>query len=922
MLMISAFGPYGGEVRLDFSKLGDRGLYLITGDTGAGKTTIFDAICFALYGEASGSSRQPDMLRSNYAPPSRPTFVELTFQSRGEIYRVRRTPEYLRPKERGAGFTTQRAEAELHYPDGRQPVTKWREVTAAVTALLGLDRNQFSQIAMIAQGDFLRLLQAKTEDRIKIFREIFQTGRYRQFQDRVKEEAQALRDQIGDGERQWLRQLSGLRAGPDSAHGEALAALQAQPVAQEGLELARALTEEAQAQAASLSAEGDQVQQMLTILDRQLGEARAVEKARADLLRLEQEIGRLTPALDQAAQALAEAAAQEPEAQRLRTEAQALRQLLPQYDRLETRRRALEQLRLEERQALQSRDQAAARAETMAQELEASRARRTRLAETARGLEALETRQSALEARRQDLLALAQMEAQTQQAARSLARAQETYLRAREAARTQAERAAALERRYLDHQAGILAAGLVPDTPCPVCGSLLHPHPAPLSEDAPTLEAVEQAKAARDRAQQVQNDASAEAGARQGSYETARRGWEARAAALLRDETREAALKAAETALAALSGALEAARQAAAALDALDRRMPQAEAALEAARETARTAGTRWETLRLQTASEAAAWDQAAAQLPYPSQAEARRQLAALENRVQTLTRAQTEARARHSALDQQLTRAQAQAETLRTQLEGAGETGLAELEAARREAEARRQTVTRAREAAALRADANGRIAAALEQLDRELRETGSRLEWVKALSDTVNGSLAGKEKITLETYVQMACFDRILDRANLRLFEMTGGRYRLCRRAAQGQRSQTGLELDVFDRCTGMNRSVMTLSGGESFQASLCLALGLSDTLLPAGAVRLDTLFVDEGFGSLDEDTLRQALASLQSLSQGSRLVGIISHVDLLKEAVEKKILVTRLPSGESQARLLVDGALSNPVEEPRKM
>src|SRR5699024_4790536 len=188
-------------------------------------------------------------------------------------------------------------------------------------------------------------------------------------------------------------------------------------------------------------------------------------------------------------------------------------------------------------------------------------------------------------------------EAQTQQAARSLARAQETYLRPREAARTQVGRAAALERRHLDHQAGILAAGLAPDKPCPVGGSLLQPHPAPLSEDAPTLEAVEQAKAARDRAQQVQNDASAEAGTRQGSYETARRGWEARAAALLRDETQEAALKAAVTALAALSGALEAARQATAALDALDRRLPQAEAALEAAQETVRTAGARWETL-------------------------------------------------------------------------------------------------------------------------------------------------------------------------------------------------------------------------------------------------------------------------------------------------------------------------------------
>ena len=195
------------------------------------------------------------------------------------------------------------------------------------------------------------------------------------------------------------------------------------------------------------------------------------------------------------------------------------------------------------------------------------------------------------------------------------------------------------------------------------------------------------------------------------------------------------------------------------------------------------------------------------------------------------------------------------------------------------------------------------------MAELAQALEQTGRKWQWVKALADTVCGTLSGQEKITLETYVQMTCFDRILDQANVRLLEMTGGRYRLCRRAAQGQRSQTGLELDVFDRFSGTNRSVMSLSGGESFQASLCLALGMSDTLLPAGAVRLDTLFVDEGFGSLDEETLSKALEALQHLSQGNRLVGIISHVELLKRTVEKQIRVRRLPGGESDAAIFLE-------------
>lgn len=167
-LIISAFGPYADRTELDFTKLGSGGLYLITGDTGAGKTTIFDAITFALYGEASGEIRTGEMFRSKYAAPEVRTFVELTFAHQGKDYMVKRNPEYDRPKVRGQGMTRERANAELIFPDGRQPVTKSTEVTKAVTELLGLDQKQFRQIAMIAQGDFQKLLLAETADRSEI----------------------------------------------------------------------------------------------------------------------------------------------------------------------------------------------------------------------------------------------------------------------------------------------------------------------------------------------------------------------------------------------------------------------------------------------------------------------------------------------------------------------------------------------------------------------------------------------------------------------------------------------------------------------------------------------------------------------------------------------------------------------------------
>ena len=196
-LTLSAFGPYAGEECIDFTQLGKKGIYLITGDTGAGKTTIFDAIVFALYGEASGEARGAEMLRSKYARPETPTFVKMTFSYREKEYQITRNPEYLRPLKKGEGYTTNKADAELLYPDGHI-VTKSREVTKAVTELLCLDKNQFTQIAMIAQGDFLKLLFAKTEERSKIFREIFHTKAYQTLQEKLKAEAGQLRSEYED----------------------------------------------------------------------------------------------------------------------------------------------------------------------------------------------------------------------------------------------------------------------------------------------------------------------------------------------------------------------------------------------------------------------------------------------------------------------------------------------------------------------------------------------------------------------------------------------------------------------------------------------------------------------------------------------------------------------------------------------------
>ena len=191
-LTISAFGPYANKEVLDLDKLGESGLYLITGTTGAGKTSIFDAITYALYDSPSGAERDGSMLRSKYADADTETFVELEFICKEQVYRVRRSPEYMRPKSRGEGFTKAPARAELHYPDGRIVDKSKKEVTAAISEIIGLEKEQFLKIAMIAQGQFREILLTNTEKRKELFRQIFKTHKFEELQNRVKEDAAAL----------------------------------------------------------------------------------------------------------------------------------------------------------------------------------------------------------------------------------------------------------------------------------------------------------------------------------------------------------------------------------------------------------------------------------------------------------------------------------------------------------------------------------------------------------------------------------------------------------------------------------------------------------------------------------------------------------------------------------------------------------
>lgn len=932
-LTLSAFGPYAAETVLDLAQLGRGGLYLVTGDTGAGKTTLFDAITYALYDHSSGGVRDGAMLRSQYAEPGTPTFVELEFEVRGQRFTVRRNPEYLRPKARGEGFTTEKADACLTYADGRPPVTRAKDVTAAVVDIIGLDYNQFSQIAMIAQGQFTRLLNASTEERSKIFRKLFRTQPYQRLQERLQAENAALTRQREEQSVRIGQLLSGLswaEGDADEAVLDALAPLceaggQASPEAVLPLLDALLAGQEQALSAATAARTGAEAE--LDKLQQTLGRAEQAEKLRLELTAAQTRQDVLRPVLDAA----------EAEAARHAGDSAALDALAGKLERAKSNLAAFDGLDSLEKKLSAARDAAAlenARAEKRRAALGQLDGELTALEQSLAALGGAEAEKVSLEARAEQLTRretalaqLAQSLAEGQRRGQAARQAQERYLLADGAK----ERAHALrdhlERAFLNAQAGLLAEGLTDGTPCPVCGSTHHPRRAVLPAEAPTQARVDAARQSADEADRAAQEASASAAKAVAADREAKATLRRDAEALLpeRFTSPEGPVKLTvsllKTALAEESEALHTAQEA------LDKAQKQNAADLAAkarqederqkktAQRSALEAETRAsaEEAARQSASAKALEAQCAearAALPAADREEARRALAGLENERCALRTGMDAAAAALAKARQDCAAAEAAVTALTAQQTEADEAAdLPALESQRDALTARRTALAAQEKALTARLLPNRKAADLYRQHAAARAELERRWQWVNALASTAGGTLSSKQKIRLEAYIQMNYLDAILVHANTRLMQMTAGQYELERVGAENQRSQSGLDLGVIDHYNGTRRSVKTLSGGESFKASLALALGLSDEVQSAaGGIRLDTLFLDEGFGSLDDESLEQAIRVLAGLTEGDRLVGIISHVAALKERIDKQVVVKKARSGGSTVEVIV--------------
>ena len=915
-LTLSAFGPYADQVTLNMEQLGTSGLYLITGDTGAGKTTLFDAIKFALFGQASGNNRETSMLRSKYASPKTPTQVELVFVHGGQSYTVRRNPAYQRPKRRGSGTTTQAAEAELHLPNG-QIITRWDEVTGAIQELLGMDANQFSQIAMIAQGDFLKLLVADTKDRLAIFQKIFKTEPFQQLQDRLLRERSALEHDLDRQQRSMEQYIEGIQI---QQQGETLqeqlerAKKRALPVS-ELTGLISNLLEQDRQEEQALAQRQEQVESQLADINGRLQQAQQVELIRQQLTQTEQALQKALPRLEQLRSDLQQQQEKEPERLALQEEITTRTNELPQYEELEQ----ITAKRTEQQQALnQAKEDLARDQETLTREQNTLAAKQQALAEledVGEQLARLETQAEQMDRRAALLDELLQGLQAEQELCRQCKEQQRVYQEAQQQADTLQARYTMMNRAFLAAQAGFLAQELTDGQPCPVCGSVHHPSPATPSPEAPTQAQVKKAASRYQEAQKQATEASQQAGTllgqRNSKHETLQQQlhtlfpscpWEEV------QETIEREQEALQQQREDLTCATQAAQKRQAEKTALQQALPLLQQQVEQLIQQVTTEEKELLQLEIQAQTLGQTWERLADTLLEPSRKQAQEAIDARQDQLQEMTEALNQAREDWEKQEKKIIDWKGQRSALEDTLQNAPELDCADM---------RRQQQALTRDKAALsnagkmvhaRLVANEAALSGIEHTAQGLQTLETKLRWVKALSDTANGTLPGKEKIKLETYIQMTYFDRVIDRANLRLTAMTGGQYQLKRKVEdRNRRSQVGLELNVIDHYNGTQRDAKTLSGGESFQASLALALGLSDEIqCSASGIRIDSMFVDEGFGSLDETSLQQAIQVLGGLTEGNRLVGIISHVSELKTRIDRQIVVTKGKSGGSQVQI----------------
>lgn len=852
-LELQAFGTYADTSVIDFTRFYRRGLFLICGDTGAGKTTIFDGIMYALYDETSGSSRKVENLRSDYVQDNAVTRVRLTFEHKNLVYRVERTM-----------YAHKRGDAALEMPKGKM-ITGKTNVNREIIDLLGLDYRQYKQVSMIAQGEFLELLFAKSDVRGDVFRKVFNTEYFKKIADRLKYMALSAKEEEKLRKEREKQALEGLLTEGGKEDLQNFTEEELNGYIDNMIEKDRQLDQQKKKEEEMLERQRENL----------IKEYQSVKSDNLELKKLEQ----LRKSLEQSKDKASEYRQKE---KKIKEGQLAAAYIQPLFDRYEHTVKQIEELQ---------------------EQLTAGKSRKKELAEK---LKVINGKLIQSGRQKKQLAVLEKLQIQYEKFTEQLDEAKQIAELEFMEVKKQGELEEGLKKwrelsakyetfkeEFLRNQAGILAKDLKEGSPCPVCGAIHHPKKASFPQSNVTEEILQQLEKEKEEALRISQDISQ-------MCSTIHAQWQTRINQLRKNEnlsskkTGQAASAQLEKSVQELSKKIDKQKnivgddrhndeQIVRELDQVKQQFLMLSGVIEeqakklpAVKDECKNIRQRFmlEVKRQKFKSEKAALDAIISQ----------NELESLSHEVGKYQQMVQELQIQLRSLGRNLKRKVYQEE----------EYYLAQIT----DFDDRRKKLNRERKQLFNRIRTNSNVRRQLVNLREESLKSSEYRISLQNLSDTANGMLPGKTKLSLERYVQSAYFRMIVAEANNKLEQMTGGRYELLVRQEENNRqSQVGLDLDVYDYHTGKERTVKSLSGGEAFKAALALALGVSGVIQSlTGGVWIETIFIDEGFGSLDQESLEQAISTLESLTDGNRLVGIISHVTELKERIDCQIVVKK--------------------------
>lgn len=915
-LELYGFGAFAEACNISFEAWQNGEVFLITGETGSGKTTIFDAICFALYGTASGSDRDSKQFRSQYLTDSKAeTKVRLKFSCNGKCYLVERNPAYERQKQRGIGTVEQKADAVLYeiLPDGRNCICSGvTPVTGETVRLIGMDSKQFRQIVMIAQGEFRRFLLSNSVEKSEILSKLFHTEYCQSIREGLKQCCDAKKQEV-DAQKFAIQTKLKSVAPWDAVRKQ----FYQEQLEKEGAAVSEALCDLLEAdytenieQLPKLEQKQVVLQQKIDHLVQCIAQGKQHNANRSALERQQKQLTML-----QQKQALAQELVQRTEEQATQIpiwqeERTLLESSVSEYQHMAELQDILSEL--QKKYSLRQQEQVRCKA-TLEQTKQQCTFLQKALEEHAALAAACETVRHTIVQKQQVLGTLQGLQTQFIQVQEAEQLCQQFALSA-QAAHTkyyQVEKPAyeAIEQQFFQSMAGNLAAQLVPEEPCPVCGAIEHPHPAARTEQTVTEQQFQRARkqqevALRDMQQQKSQLEKQQALCVQ--LQTQKQ------AALQQQKLKETTTlellkKLEEKIQAEIKAFLQQQTEQQDKLRELEKKQAEWKRKQEALPilQNAYEAGERdVQELAQQISGRRAELTCARSTLQYATLQEAQEQLQCLQQKIEQAQQRQKQVQTQQQELEKQV--AVCQTDLLRLQTEVAGKPLYDVQQAEQVVQESRRMLSQQQKQIAVRKADLQQMqmVFTSVRLKTKKMEETQIVWQEYKELYSMLNGTSTdrGGERISFERYVQTYYFTRILEHANQKLYQLSNGRYQLIRRKEEERRNlSSGLNLDVLDQYTGRERDVKTLSGGETFLASLSLALGLSEAVQQqSGCVQIQAMFIDEGFGSLDETALENAIRLLQQLSGQNCMVGIISHVPALAERFDAQIRVEKTPNG----------------------